>query len=96
MTRSTLIEKVSEKVRDLTLKQTEIVVETVFESIKEALSNNEKIEIRGFGNFRLKERQPRNARNPKTGEKVEVPSKMAVRFKAGKALREALNPDLNE
>ena len=96
MTRSTLIEKVSEKVKDLTLKQTEIVVETVFESIKEALSNNEKIEIRGFGNFRLKERQPRNARNPKTGEKVEVPSKMAVRFKAGKALREALNPDLNE
>ncbi len=96
MTRSTLIEKVSEKVRDLTLKQTEIVVETVFESIKEALSNSEKIEIRGFGNFRLKERQPRNARNPKTGEKVEVPSKMAVRFKAGKALREALNPDLND
>ena len=96
MTRSTLIEKVSEKVKDLTLKQTEIVVETVFESIKEALSNNEKIEIRGFGNFRLKERQPRNARNPKTGEKVEVPSKMAVRFKAGKALREALNPDLND
>ncbi len=96
MTRSTLIEKVSEKVKDLTLKQTEIVVETVFESIKEALSNNEKIEIRGFGNFRLKERQPRNARNPKTGEKVEVPSKMAVRFKAGKALREALNPNLNE
>ncbi len=95
MTRSTLIEKVSEKVKDLTLKQTEIVVETVFDSIKEALSNNEKIEIRGFGNFRLKERQPRNARNPKTGEKVEVPSKMAVRFKAGKALREALNPGLD-
>ena len=96
MTRSTLIEKVSEKVKDLTLKQTEIVVETVFESIKEALARNEKIEIRGFGNFRLKERQPRNARNPKTGEKVEVPSKMAVRFKAGKALREALNPDIGE
>ena len=95
MTRSTLIEKVSEKVKDLTLKQTEIVVETVFDSIKDALSNNEKIEIRGFGNFRLKERQPRDARNPKTGEKVEVPSKMAVRFKAGKALREALNPDLD-
>ncbi len=95
MTRSTLIEKVSDKVKDLTLKQTEIVVETVFESIKDALSNNEKIEIRGFGNFRLKERQPRNARNPKTGEKVEVPSKMAVRFKAGKALREALNPGLD-
>jgi integration host factor subunit beta len=86
-----LIEKVSEKVEGLTLKQTEIVVETVFDSIKEALSRNEKIEIRGFGNFRLKERQPRKARNPKTGDSVDVPSKMAVRFKAGKALRESLN-----
>lgn len=91
MTRSMLIEKVSEKVEGLTLKQTEIVVETVFDSIKSALSSNEKIEIRGFGNFRLKERQPRKARNPKTGESVDVPSKMAVRFKAGKALRESLN-----
>ena len=91
MTRSMLIEKVSEKVEGLTIKQTEIVVETVFDSIKGALSHNEKIEIRGFGNFKLKERQPRKARNPKTGESVEVPSKMAVRFKAGKALRQALN-----
>ena len=96
MTRSSLIEKVAERVEGLTLKQTEIVVETVFDSIKASLAKSEKIEIRGFGNFRLKERQPRNARNPKTGEKVEVPSKMAVRFKAGKALRESLNPGLKE
>lgn len=94
MTRSMLIEKVSQRVEGLTLKQTEIVVETVFESIREALSKNEKIEIRGFGNFRLKERQPRKARNPKTGDSVEVPGKKAVRFKAGKALREALNPGM--
>jgi integration host factor subunit beta len=92
MTRSALIEKVSEKVEGLTLKQTDIVIETVFDSIKEALKRGEKIEIRGFGNFRLKERQPRKARNPKTGESVDVPQKKAVRFKAGKALREALNP----
>ena len=92
MTRSALIEKVSEKVEGLTLKQTDIVIETVFDSIKEALKRGEKIEIRGFGNFRLKERQPRKARNPKTGESVDVPQKRAVRFKAGKALREALNP----
>lgn len=96
MTRSTLIEKVSEKVDGLTLKQTEIVVETVFDSIKSALRKNEKIEIRGFGNFRLKERQPRTARNPKTGESVDVPQKKAIRFKAGKALREALNPSVSE
>jgi integration host factor subunit beta len=91
MTKSALIEKVSEKVEGLTLKQTEIVVETVFENMKEALSKGEKIEIRGFGNFRLKERKPRTARNPKTGETVEVPQKMALHFKMGKALREALN-----
>jgi len=96
MTRSALIEKVAERVDGLTLKQTEIVLETVFESIKEALNRGEKIEIRGFGNFRLKERQPRKARNPKTGESVEVPQKRAVRFKAGKALREALNPGLGD
>lgn len=94
MTRSSLVEKVADRVEGLTLKQTEIVVETVFDSIKDALTKNEKIEIRGFGNFRLKERQPRNARNPKTGDSVQVPGKMAVRFKAGKALREALNPGL--
>jgi integration host factor subunit beta len=86
MTRSALIEKVAERVDGLTLKQTEIVVETVFESIKDALTRGEKIEIRGFGNFRLKERQPRKARNPKTGESVDVPQKKAIRFKAGKAL----------
>ncbi|MEJ2182263.1 MAG: integration host factor subunit beta [Nitrospirota bacterium] len=92
MTRSALIERVAERVDGLTLKQTEIVIETVFDSIKDALKKGEKIEIRGFGNFRLKERGPRKARNPKTGESVDVPEKKAVRFKAGKALREALNP----
>lgn len=92
MTRSSLIERVAQKVEGLTLKQTEIVVETVFESIKTALCKGEKIEIRGFGNFKLKERLARKARNPKTGDSVEVPEKRAVRFKAGKALKEALNP----
>lgn len=91
MTRSELIEKVAERAEGLTLKQTEIVVETVFESIKDALRGGEKIEIRGFGNFRLKDRKPRKARNPKTGETVDVPQKKAIRFKTGKALREALN-----
>jgi integration host factor subunit beta len=91
MTKSVLIEKVAEKVEGLTRNQTEIVVETVFESIKKALMNGEKIEIRGFGNFRLKTRNPRKARNPKTGEAVEVPGKKVLYFKVGKALKEALN-----
>lgn len=94
MTKSALIEKVAERVDGLTLKQTEIVVETVFDSMKQALAGGEKIEIRGFGNFRLKERKPRKARNPKTGETVDVPRKMALHFKMGKALRESLNPEL--
>ncbi|MEW6214036.1 MAG: HU family DNA-binding protein [Nitrospirota bacterium] len=91
MTKSVLIEKVSEKVGSLTRKQTEIVVETVFDSIKEALVKGEKIEIRDFGNFKLKNRRPRKARNPKTGERVDVPEKKVLHFKVGKALRGALN-----
>jgi integration host factor beta subunit len=91
MTKSVLIEKVSERVGSLTRKQTEIVVETVFESIKEALVKGEKIEIRGFGNFKPKLRRPRKARNPKTGERVDVPGKKVLHFKVGKALREAMN-----
>lgn len=93
MTKSVLIEKVAEKVEGLTRNQTEIVVETVFDSIKKALLQDEKIEIRGFGNFRLKTRNPRKARNPKTGETVEVPGKKVLYFKVGKALKESLNAE---
>ncbi len=92
MTKSVLIEKVTERIGSLTRKQTEFVVDTVFDSIKEALIKGEKIEIRGFGNFKTKQRKPRIARNPKTGEKVEVPAKRVLHFKVGKALREAMNP----
>ncbi len=91
MTKSVLIEKVAEKVEGLTRNQTEIVVDTVFDSIKKALMSGDKIEIRGFGNFRLKTRNPRKARNPKTGESVEVPGKKVLYFKVGKALKETLN-----
>jgi integration host factor subunit beta len=93
MTKSALIDKVAEKVEGLTRKQTEIIVDTVFDGIKDALAKGEKIEIRGFGNFRLKQRRPRRARNPKTGEGVDVPSKRVLHFKVGKALKDALNPE---
>jgi len=92
MTKSALIDKVAERVEGLTRKQTEIIVDTVFDGIKDALARGEKIEIRGFGNFRLKQRRPRRARNPKTGEGVDVPSKRVLHFKVGKALKDALNP----
>jgi integration host factor beta subunit len=91
MTKSALIEKVTEKFDSLTRKQTEIVVDTLLETMKDALVKGDKIEIRGFGNFRLKSRRPRMARNPKTGVKIDVPAKKALHFKAGKALREAMN-----
>lgn len=93
MTKSVLMEKASEKIEGLTRNQTEIVVDTVFDCIRNALINGEKLEIRGFGNFRLKTRKPRKARNPKTGESVDVPGKKVLHFKMGKALKEALNPE---
>ena len=91
MTKSTLIEKISEKVDGLSKKQTEVVIETIFESVKETLSKGGKVEIRGFGNFRLRSRNARKARNPKTGEAVEVPPKKVPYFKVGKELREMVN-----
>lgn len=94
MTKSELIEKIAEKVDGLSKKQTEVVVETIFESIKESLSKGGKVEIRGFGNFRLRSRNARKARNPKTGEAVDVPPKKVPYFKVGKELREMVNTDL--
>lgn len=91
MTRSVLIEKVAEKTEDLTSAQVEIIVNTVFESMKGALIKGDKVEIRGFGNFRLKARNPREGRNPKTGQRVQVPAKKVLFFKAGKEMREMLN-----
>ena len=90
LTKADLIAEV-EKVTSLKRTDSEIIVETIFESIVGALQKGEKIEIRGFGNFRLKQRKPRKARNPKTGESVDVPSKRVLHFKVGKALKDALN-----
>ena len=91
MTKSALIEKIAKKVEGLTKKQTEVIVETVFESIKDALAKGGKVEIRGFGNFKLRNRKARKARNPKTGKPVEVPPKKVPYFKVGKELREMVN-----
>jgi integration host factor subunit beta len=59
--------------------------------MKNALSKGEKIEVRGFGNFKLRQREPKIARNPKTGEKVQIPSKKVVHFKISKPFHNALN-----
>lgn len=91
MTKAELIESVSQRDNTLTKSQTEILVNTVFDSIKEALSKGDKIEIRGFGSFRLRQRQMREGRNPKTGALVQVQSKKVPFFKAGKELKELVD-----
>lgn len=92
MTKAELVEEVSGKT-GLPKKQAEIVVNTVFESIVETLKTGEKIELRGFGSFRIRQRDSRMGRNPKTGEKVDVPAKRIPYFKPGKELRELLNQE---
>jgi integration host factor subunit beta len=91
MTKAELIEKVSEHYSTLTKRQTEILVNTIFDSIKEALAKGDKIEIRGFGSFRLRQRRMREGRNPKTGALVNVPAKKVPFFKAGKELKELVD-----
>lgn len=93
MTRSVLIEKVTERVEGLTKKQVETIINTIFDGMKDALARGEKIEIRGFGNFRLKQRNAKIARNPRTGEKVQVSPKKVLHFKVGKPFHNALNED---
>lgn len=90
MTKAELVEEVS-RVSDLTKKHSEVIVDTVFKSIIDALHRGEKIELRGFGSFRLRQREPRKGRNPKTGDKVDVPPKKVPYFKPGKELKDLIN-----
>jgi integration host factor subunit beta len=92
MTKAELVEEVS-RVSDLTKKHSEVIVDTVFKSIIDALHRGEKIELRGFGSFRLRKREPRKGRNPKTGDKVDVPPKKVPYFKPGKELKDLINRD---
>jgi integration host factor subunit beta len=90
MTKADLIEEVS-RLADLTRKDSEIIVETIFESIVTSLRAGDKIEIRGFGSFRTRQRKPRVGRNPKTGDRVDVPAKKIPFFKPSKELKDVVN-----
>ena len=90
MTKAELVEEVA-RVSELTKKHSEIIVNTVFDSIVDALRKDEKIELRGFGSFRIRQRRSRQGRNPKTGDKVDVPAKRIPYFKPGKELKELIN-----
>jgi integration host factor subunit beta len=90
MTKADLIEEVS-RVVEMTRKDSEVIVEAIFDSIVRSLRTADKVEIRGFGSFRTRQRQPRVGRNPKTGTRVEVPSKRIPYFKPSKELKDLVN-----
>src|SRR5690349_8073953 len=90
MTKADLVEEVI-RVTELPRKESESIVETIFDSIIQALQTGDKIEIRGFGSFRTRQRRGRVGRNPKTGAKVEVPPKRIPFFKPSKELKDFVN-----
>lgn len=90
MTKSQLIDQLANRIQ-LSRKEAEQAVQTVFLEIADALANRDRVELRGFGSFSVKIRPPREGRNPKTGEQVRVAEKMVPFFKAGKELRERVD-----
>jgi integration host factor subunit beta len=92
MTKADLVDEVA-NAAELTKKDAETLVELVFESIIDSLNQGEKIELRGFGSFRVRSRGARRGRNPKTGAPVDIPPKRVPYFKAGKELKELINAE---
>jgi integration host factor subunit beta len=91
MTKSELIEAVSREINNFSKKDVEIIVDSLFQAMSDSLSNGEKVEIRGFGSFKIKERDGRQGRNPKSGENIFIEAKRVPFFKAGKEIRERIN-----
>jgi integration host factor subunit beta len=87
MTKSELIDKLAERNSQLGLRDVDLAVKAILDAVSDALATGKRVEIRGFGSFSLNVRSSRVARNPKSGEKVEVPAKRVPHFKAGKELR---------
>ena len=93
MTRSELVERIAAKMPNLTLKDIENIVNVVFKKLTLALADGDRVEIRGFGAFSVRTRNPRVAINPKNKTRVNVPSKNIVHFKTGKELHDRLNAE---
>lgn len=91
MTKSELIEQLTDEHGILNKKEAEIVINLIFGGISTALAQGDRVEIRGFGSFSVRERDAREARNPKSGELVEIPSRKTPFFKTGKELRERVD-----
>jgi integration host factor subunit beta len=94
MIKSELIQRISQKNPHLYHRDVERIINTVFDKIIEALGNGDRVELRGFGAFSVKDRQSRDGRNPRTGESVHVEAKRVPFFKTGKELRERLNSEV--
>jgi len=94
MTKSELIEALALKQTHLMQKDVELAVKLVLDQISNALSRQERVEIRGFGSFALHSRPSRIGRNPKTGEAVRIPAKHVPHFKPGKEMRERVNASI--
>jgi integration host factor subunit beta len=92
MTKADLIEEVA-RITDVTRRDSEVIVETIFDSIVHSLRAGDKIEIRGFGSFRTRQRNSRVGRNPKTGDRVDVPAKKIPFFKPSKELKDLVNSE---
>ena len=95
MTKSELIARLATRYPQLVAKDAEYAVKMVLDAMTDSLVHGQRIEIRGFGSFGLNYRPARVGRNPKSGEKVEVPEKFVPHFKAGKELRERVDESLN-
>ncbi len=93
MTKSELVQRLADLNPHLYLRDVEKIVDTFFDDITNALVRGDRIELRGFGAFSVKERAPRTGRNPRTGETVEVEAKRLPFFKTGKGLRDRLNDE---
>ena len=91
MIKSELIQRISQKNPHLYHRDVERIINTVFDRIVDALGNGDRVELRGFGAFSVKDRQSREGRNPRTGQSVKVEAKRVPFFKTGKELRERLN-----
>jgi integration host factor subunit beta len=91
MTKSELIARLAERFPQLVAKDADYAVKMILDALTAALVRSDRIEIRGFGSFALNDRPPRIGRNPKSGDKVQVPEKYVPHFKAGKELRERVD-----
>lgn len=91
ISKSVLARQIYEELQGLTKKEVTVIINSIFQNMKEALGRGEKIEIRGFGIFRIRDRIARIARNPKSGQKVAISARKTVHFRVSKSFHNELN-----